>query len=165
MAFEKKIESEKISPLDFQSYPSSCECGGDTNIAIATVANKNTGAMLSGAASKFCGRNANNNPDWKLQDWYSLISYRGYCIPCWEKASVSGHRTYSDTETREAWLWFIGKLSAGSDSMGGVFKQKPATIEQEDNYLLIVNREARRTGIPDAIPDEYKIAEVWGVAA
>lgn len=34
--------------------------------------------------------------------------------------------------------------------------------EQIENWLLIVNREAKRTQTPEAVPDQYRLKEVWG---
>ena len=34
--------------------------------------------------------------------------------------------------------------------------------EKEDEYLLTVNREARRTNTPEAIPPAFRLREVWG---
>lgn len=56
-----------------------------------------------------------------------------------------------------AWAWFI-KMHSGME-FGG--KNPAPTTEEQERYLLIVNREARRANIPDAIPDEYKLAEIW----
>jgi hypothetical protein len=35
-------------------------------------------------------------------------------------------------------------------------------VEKQERYLHIVNHEAKRTDQPEAIPDEFKLAEVWG---
>lgn len=56
-----------------------------------------------------------------------------------------------------AWVWFIHKYS------GEVFgKFDPPTPAEEEEYLLLVNQEAKRINLPDAIPNEFKLREVWG---
>jgi len=56
-----------------------------------------------------------------------------------------------------AWVWFIHKHS---EKVFG--KLDIPTPAQEEEYLLVVNQEALRVNIPDAIPDEFKLREVWG---
>lgn len=63
-------------------------------------------------------------------------------------------------EIASAWMWFIGETSKGS-SMSGIFDRKDIPVETQERYLHIVNHEARSANEPDAIPDEYKLAEVW----
>ena len=33
--------------------------------------------------------------------------------------------------------------------------------EEAEEMLMLVNKEARRTNNPDAIPEGYRVAEVW----
>jgi len=158
MAFDSKIESAAIaSKTDFNGVPS-CKCGNQSIIALATVVNKNTGAIKVGAASEFCGR-----PNKVLLDWYSLLSFDGFCIHCWDGRGEEGRRTYSDDMTRKAWQWFIGYMAKDSDAMSGIFKHGDnLTLDQQEEFIEVVNREAKRCNIPSAIPDEYKLTEVWG---
>lgn len=70
-------------------------------------------------------------------------------------------------EISTAWRWFLA-LSAG-DVLGdspsritmGTKAARELDQDTQDRYLRIVNEQARQLGMPDAIPDEYKIAEVW----
>ena len=62
----------------------------------------------------------------------------------------------------KAWQWFIGQSAKGS-SLEGIFDSKSAVdMATQERYLHIVNHEAHKYQNPEAIPDEYKIAEVWG---
>ncbi len=66
-------------------------------------------------------------------------------------------------EIARAWMWFNCAIARGSESLDGLFSRSGnATEEEQEKYLLIVNQEARRMDNPDAIPDEYKIEEIWG---
>ena len=65
-------------------------------------------------------------------------------------------------EIHDAWTWFIGMYCKDSRNMDGVFKRDPVSAELEERYLHIVNHEAQKAGMPDAIPDEFKLKEVFG---
>lgn len=59
-------------------------------------------------------------------------------------------------EIHDAWVTFIritGEMEFGYSSM------------EFEEAVTICNREAFRLGIPDAIPDEYKIPDIWRAAA
>jgi hypothetical protein len=61
-----------------------------------------------------------------------------------------------------AWMWFIGRMCKGS-KLDGLFSDKlEVGIETQEKYLHMVNYEAKLAGQPESIPDEYKLAEVWG---
>ena len=64
-----------------------------------------------------------------------------------------------------AWYWFLGKITADSDNpamkIGG---DKVYTPEQEEEMLLLVNTEAYKYRMPESIPNDYKLTEVWGAA-
>lgn len=65
-------------------------------------------------------------------------------------------------EIAKAWMWFIGRYSQDS-ILGGLFDEKsPVDIETQERYLHLVNHEAKAANNPEAIPDEYRLAEVWG---
>ena len=34
--------------------------------------------------------------------------------------------------------------------------------EEAEHWLLIVNREAKRTNMPEAVPEKFRLKEVWG---
>jgi len=164
MAFESKLDiEEKESKKDFNGIPP-CNCGRQSVIAIAGVINVNTGEYKSGAASQFCGRTKENNSNYILQPRYSKQSFDGYCAECWSNLPKTGRRTYSDDLVRTAWMWFIGYMAKDSESMAGIFSSdKEYTVDQKEEFLMVVNHEAKRCNQPDAIPDEYKIAEVWRI--
>jgi len=161
MAFDKKIsvEQKTTNEPSFGFPPDSCLCGEPAKVSILTVMNENTGELITGAASELCFYGKGGVMELKTK--YAYEKWNSYCPSCWSGIKPPGERTYSDSEVRTAWLWFMGKISSGSENIGGIFKEKHATLEQEDYYLLLVNREAKRTGTPDAIPEEYKLKEVW----
>jgi hypothetical protein len=162
MAFETREETKSEARKDFNGTPI-CSCGRQTIVALATVVNKHTGAMKTGAASEFSNRDKEKRPNGVLQDHYSLIEFRGYCARCWDKYKEPGLRTYDDDLVRNSWQWFLGQTTRDSTAMGSLFSSgSVVTIEKQEEYLEVVNREAKRCNNPEAIPDEYKLAEVWG---
>lgn len=40
--------------------------------------------------------------------------------------------------------------------------EEEVTDEQAEDWLLIVNKEAKRVKMPDAVPEIYRLKEVWG---
>ena len=60
----------------------------------------------------------------------------------------------------DAWAWFI-KMHSGHE----FGRKTQPTNEQQEIYLNTVNHEAHRLNMPDAIPEEFKLKEVWGIAA
>jgi hypothetical protein len=68
-----------------------------------------------------------------------------------------------DPETVKAWLWFIGHMAATgkNEQLAGAMQPVKIDVELQDRYLYIVNAEARRLNDPDAVPDEFKLDEVW----
>ena len=99
-----------------------------------------------------------------LQDWWQKTDYRGYCAECYAGIKPAGKRKYPDDQVRFAWKWLIGEMSseAESDALGKTFKRITLTDAQRDTAIEIVNYEAHRTHQPDAIPDKFKLADIWG---
>jgi len=64
-------------------------------------------------------------------------------------------------EIASAWMWFIRK-TGGEMAQGVLPMVEGVTADMEEKYLHIVNHEARQANEPDAIPDEFKLAECWG---
>jgi len=63
----------------------------------------------------------------------------------------------------KAWMWFIGRCAEGSKNLDGLFDSKSGvSLDEQERYLHIVNHEAKLNNQPDAIPSEYRLAEVWG---
>lgn len=66
-------------------------------------------------------------------------------------------------EVSAAWWWFLGRCTQDSENFAGVFDtESDISTEMQERYLHIVNHEAKRCNAPDAIPDEFKLREVWG---
>ena len=65
-------------------------------------------------------------------------------------------------EIQAAWMWFMGVCAEGSALMDGLFSSsRDVDVATADHYLRIVNEQAKLYNNPDAVPDEYKIDEVW----
>lgn len=150
---EFKVSVNRLSP------PPSCECGEDAKVSLLTVINRDSGELKTGGASEFVGRDHHNNPTWELQEWYDLQKWHSYCGLCYAGHIKPGNQTYTDKQVAYAWRWFLGEISGGMFSK--VFKSIDLTDAQKDTAIEIVNREAHRVGLPDAIPDEYKLMDVW----
>ena len=62
----------------------------------------------------------------------------------------------------QAWMWFINQSAKGT-TLDGLFDEHGAIdIPTQEKYLHVVNHEAHKYGAPEAIPEEYKLQEVWG---
>lgn len=59
-----------------------------------------------------------------------------------------------------AWMYWLPKFW-GMPVPGASTIAVP-NPELEDEYLMTVNREAKRTNTPEAIPTAFKMQEVWG---
>jgi hypothetical protein len=70
-------------------------------------------------------------------------------------------------EIAQAWLWFIGVVAeTGTGTLvSGAFPKRDIDPDLQDRYLRIVNEEAARLGQPEAVPDQFKMPEVWAKAA
>jgi len=162
MAFDDKVVALPAhkGPL-FGLPPSACNCGERTVVGLMTVVNTNTGRLMTGAASDFCTHDEKTGRIEDLKRHLQFRHWTSYCADCYVGNKTPGPRKYTDEQCRVAWKWFIGEMCSGSKSMGSLFKPIRLTDEQRDRAIEIVNYEAHRTGEPDAIPDEYKLAEFW----
>ena len=62
----------------------------------------------------------------------------------------------------DAWRYWIPKF--WGQALPGPSTKVVDNSEKEDEYLMTVNREAKRTNTPEAIPSVYRLREVWGEA-
>ena len=62
-------------------------------------------------------------------------------------------------EISKAWMFWLNHWYGMNLSTWP--KVEGVTEEQAEEMLMLVNKEARRTNTPDAIPDGYRIEEVW----
>ena len=81
-------------------------------------------------------------------------------LPDWNKLAER-----KPEELDYAWMYCIKLFCLNSDgvigkSMGAEFKRVDS--ETEERYLHLVNHHAHQQDMPDAIPDEFKLREVWG---
>lgn len=70
-------------------------------------------------------------------------------------------------EIAQAWLWFIGKVAGTgkNQQLAAALPERDIDPDLQDRYLRIVNEEAARLGQPEAVPDQFKMPEVWAKAA
>ena len=61
-------------------------------------------------------------------------------------------------EVADAWRYWLGKWYQHQIFLA----RDPVDDEEQERWLIIVNEEAKRTDTPSAIPDEYKLKEIWG---
>jgi hypothetical protein len=82
-----------------------------------------------------------------------------------EAKQESEKKTYTPCpeHIRKAWMWFLSRMTQDSLFFDGLFGGQPDVDQQtEEQYLLTVNEQAKLYNTPDAIPDEFKLKEVWG---
>ena len=63
-------------------------------------------------------------------------------------------------EISRAWMFWLQHWYGMNPSSWP--KVEGVSEEEAEEMLMLVNREAARTKLPEAIPDGYKIPEVWG---
>lgn len=64
---------------------------------------------------------------------------------------------------RDAWMWFNNRLVEGSVLLDGLFSgSHHVDLDTQEEYLRTVNEQAKLYNQPDAIPDEFKLQEIWG---
>jgi hypothetical protein len=59
----------------------------------------------------------------------------------------------------DAWRYWIPKF--WGQALPGPSTDVVADHEKEEEYLMTVNREAKRTNTPEAIPPSFRLREVW----
>lgn len=64
-------------------------------------------------------------------------------------------------EVSAAWRYWIPVFHGQSLPFNSDSGDAPDE-EQAERWLLLVNREARRTKMPESIPEQYRLKEVWG---
>ena len=132
-----------------------CNLEGPPAVALITI-NRN-GRLQQGAFSQF---GYVKGGDWILHDGADYDHWTTWCADCfYGKRPEILEAWYTANQARQAWMWFIAQVTEGSRL--AMFQNQEATPEQEDQFLKIVNDEARRLHWPDAIPDGYKLQEVW----
>lgn len=63
----------------------------------------------------------------------------------------------------KAWMWFLGRITEESENFAGIFESGgDISITEQERYLHVVNHEAHKYSTPEAIPEEYRLPEVWG---
>jgi hypothetical protein len=67
-------------------------------------------------------------------------------------------------EVEAAWRWFIPMHASASKNLSGVLQYHTGDLDAAtmERYLVIVNEQAKAHDMPDAIPQEFRLAEVWG---
>lgn len=62
-----------------------------------------------------------------------------------------------DPKIAQAWMWYIQQRAGGLIT----FNVGEISVETQDEYLHIVNKQAAANGNPDAIADEHKLEGYW----
>jgi len=73
-------------------------------------------------------------------------------------------RDRKSTDLDRAWIYVIKWIAAtGKGPLGKAMSTGFNRIDDktEERYLALVNNHARQMNTPDALPEEFKIAEVW----
>lgn len=157
-----KFESVGVSQkTPIPTYPHTCQqCGVSDIPAVVLISVNVNGRIKVGAFGEF---GYTKGGEHYLHDSYSYDGWRTWCADCHSgEPRNSGPSRFTPEQCRKAWMWMFSKIEDFPINLGRV---EPLTHEQEEWCMRIVNEEARRTGNPDAIPDEFKLVEVWGDAA
>lgn len=79
-----------------------------------------------------------------------------------ESSAPGLQQTRCPVHIETAWRWFISEIGNGLvDMRHGTDRRAKIDDATRDRYLEIVNQQAKLYNRPDAIPDEYKLREVW----
>ena len=80
-----------------------------------------------------------------------------------ERALPPPSETTCPPDIARAWMWFIGQTARDSENFSSIFDSgSPVTLEQQERYLHVVNHEAHKANMPEAIQPEFRLQEVWG---
>lgn len=149
MSFERP-ESKSGNSID--RPPSHCTCGEDSAVVLLTVIRN--GKTEVGPFSKF---GYQKGDDLFLRDGITFGGWNVWCANCFTNHRKPPPSRYTQNQTRAAWMWFISKITEGTKL--AMFQGRPVTPEQEEKFLRIVNDEAQRVNIPEAIPEGYRLRE------
>ena len=146
--------------------PSICGCGKDVAVTLANIRHirrhNSDRRPLSEVATwkttqtgKVIWSSITIKPDYEFYGWHAV------CSECFYGRPNQSVQVYTDNQARIAWTWFLAVMTKDTELPMFQKRLKDVTEEQEQRWLEIVNREAHRTGNPDAIPAEYRIQEIW----
>lgn len=108
-----------------------------------------------------------------FMQWMKVGRYAPKPVDILELVTASTHDAHRDVtpqipttncppEVAQAWMWFINRTTMGTQ-MAGLFDETgPVDLKTQERYLHVVNHEAKGMGMPEAIPDEFMLQEVWG---
>lgn len=137
--------------------PGHCTHCEAKSVAVALITVNKHGRRLTGAFSQF---GYQSHGECCLHGGIIFERWDAWCSDCFAGVppndSVS---SFTENETRAAWMWFIARMSAGTKL--AMFKVHPVTPDQEERFLFIVNHEAKRLNHPQAIAKEYRLREIW----
>lgn len=152
------LKPTRQADLVFQDV---CGCGDKAFITLHTVEDRagREWVKAAGEVSQF-GQNSNYN--WMLRDGYTLRYSTPYCSRCWEGKEKPQPSKWPEEKIREAWMYWLPEFH-GELANGIAGKRRSATPEQAEAMLRAINHEAKRCNEPTAIPNQYKLAEVWDV--
>jgi hypothetical protein len=95
----------------------------------------------------------------KPRDISELIERDTPTVPAHKELPSAPMTTDCPPEVSRAWMFWLQHWYGMNPSTWP--KVEGVTEEEAEEMLMLVNKEARRTNSPDAIPDGYRVAEVW----
>ena len=97
----------------------------------------------------------------KISNLTDLIANKKQAAqPMYQEAKALPSAKCPDEITR-AWLYWLPEFHG--TAIGSIMGKVGHVSEQEaEEMLWMINREAKRTNQPEAIPPDYRIREVWG---
>ena len=139
-----------------------CACGQPVGIRLVSVHRGDGKLILKSFSEVGYSKSSEGHVNWsslKLHAPWIFDHWVNECWDCYHRATKPEPSRYTENQARMAWTWFLGKITAGTGY--AIFQHRQATPEQEERFLLIVNQEAKRLNQPDAIPEEFRLREVW----
>ncbi len=140
-----------VDDRDFTPLAHCSTCNRPAKLTLFEVANEATGELTMGPASEFCTVDNNANPFPKLRDGYRYKRAVGFCAQCYTGAHIP--KAPAPPRVQRAWAWLIEQWGRAVPNVSD-----PNT----DDYLEIVNTQARASGTASAIPPLCFLEHVWG---
>ena len=65
-------------------------------------------------------------------------------------------------EIRDAWMYWLPKFHDQALPFSSNRLEGEVTDEQAEEWLLLVNKEAWKANTPEAVPEAFRLKEIWG---
>ncbi|MEE4247358.1 MAG: hypothetical protein V2I33_18265 [Kangiellaceae bacterium] len=164
--FAKPFEEEQDTGSGIDRPSESCACGEPACVRLAVVSKNPRDPAECRPFSEvgFCKHTPSGAVIWSsavMKSGWEFHRWLQLCPDCFYNTPKAEPSRYSGNVARMAWTWFLAKVSQGGDIPLFQYRLENTDDEQERRYIEIVNHEAKRLHQPEAIPDEYKLQEVW----